>query len=201
MRSIGPSSEEEMVLAFLKAEIDSAEYREVIEGALSKQGYTRAIVDDANLQNPRENHARAVCLSCSRGYRLNDGLFRGFPNEVVWQRVSLSSEELGQTKYINQSVWVTGSGGTRFVSDGAKNLDAGTLLDSLKAKIRAIEASVRAGCRPPELILVGKGDDSALVLVEGHSRATAYVRAASCLTEGVEAIVGLAADMDGWHWY
>ena len=190
-----------MVQAFLRAEIDSAEYREVIEGALSKQGYTRALVDDANIQNQRENHARAVCLSCSRGYRLNDGLFRGFPNGAVWRRASLSPQELGQTKYINQSVWVIGSCGTRLVSDGAKNIDAGTLLDSLKAKIRAIEASVRAGCRPPELILVGKVDDSALVLVEGHSRATAYVRAATYLPDGVEAIVGLAPDMEGWYWY
>jgi len=201
MRIIAPSSEDEMVLAFLRAEVDSAEYHGIIEETLSALGYTRAILDNADLRNPREKHARTVCLSRSRGYKQNCGLFKGFPNNVIWQRESLSSEELGQAKYVNQHVWVAASGNTRLVSDGARNLDAGALLESLKSKIEGIEAGVRIGRRPPELILVGKGDGSALVLAEGHSRATAYVRAAAYLSDGVEAIMGISPDMGDWYWY
>ena len=201
MRIVGPSSEDEMVLAFLKAEIDSAEYPGSIERALSLQGHTRAIIDNAELGNPSENQARVKCLSGFRGFKQNCWLFKGFPDEVTWQRVSLTPREVGRVKYINQPVWITGSAGTRLVADGAMNLDSGSLPDSLRSKIRTIEASVRAGYMSPELILAGLGDESPLVLVEGHSRATAYVLASSDLPNGVEVIIGLSPDMGNWYWY
>ncbi len=201
MRIVGPSSEDKMVLAFLKAEIDSAEYPGSIERALSVQGLTRAIVDNADLRDPSENQARVKCLSGYRGFKQNCWLFKGFPDEVTWQRVSLTPGEVGRVKYINQPVWITGSAGTRLVADGAMNLDSGSLPDSLRFKIRTIEANVRTGCKPPELILAGRGDDSPLVLVEGHSRATAYVLASEYLPDGIEVIVGLSPDMGSWDWY
>jgi hypothetical protein len=51
------------------------------------------------------------------------------------------------------------------------------------------------------LILVGERAESALVLVEGHCRATAYVRAATHLPVEVDAIVGFSPDMGAWKWY
>jgi len=201
MRIIGQSSEEEMVLAFLKAEVDSAEYPGSIERPLSMQGYTRAIIDNADLKNPRENRARVMCLSYHRGYKQNRLLFKGFPDDVTWQRASLRPGELGKAKYLNLSTWIKGSGGPRLVSDGAANLNKGLLPDSLRTKIRTIEASLRAGQRLPELILAGRGDASALVLVEGHSRATAYALASADLPDAIEVIVGLSPDMGNWHWH
>lgn len=44
MRIVGPSSEDEMVLAFRKAEIDSTEYSGSIERAISMQACARAII-------------------------------------------------------------------------------------------------------------------------------------------------------------
>jgi hypothetical protein len=201
MRIVGPSSEDEMVLAFLRAEIDSAEYPGSIEGALSMQGYTRAIIDNADLSDSRENSARVVCLSRHRGFKQNRKLFRGFPDEVTWQRMSLTPREVGRAKYINQSVWVMGSAGTRLVADGAMNLDSGSFPESHRSKIRSIEANVRTGPMPPELILAGRGDDSPMVLVEGHSRATAYVLASTDLPDGVEVIIGLSPNIGNWYWY
>lgn len=201
MRIIGQSSEDEMVLAFLKAEVDSIEYPGSIDLALSTQGYTRAIIDNADLTDPGENRARIVCLSRHRGYKQNCWLFKGFPDEVNWQRVSLMPEELGRAKYLNQPVWVEGSGGTRLVSGGAMNIDSCLLPDSLRMKIRMVEASLRKGFRPPELILAGRGDGSSLVLVEGHSRATAYALASADLPDEVGVIIGLSPNMGNWIWY
>lgn len=124
MRIVGHSSEAEMVLAFLKAEVDSEEYPGSIGRELLMQGYTRTIIDNADLKDLRENHARAMCLLGYRGFKQNRLLFNGFPDDVAWQRVSLTPGEVGQAKYINQPVWVARSAGTRLVAYGAISLDS-----------------------------------------------------------------------------
>jgi len=185
-----------MVLAFLKAEIDSLDHRGNIEGALRARGYSRAIVDNADLGNSGENLARAQALSYSRA-----GLFVGFPDNVIWQRISLSIEELGRVKYICQDVFVKASGGTRLVSDGARNFEAGAFDEETSSRILGIEVAVKRGRRLPELIVVGESEDSGLILLEGHKRATAYVRTAGCFPKGVEAIAGFSRDLNDWKWH
>ena len=201
MRIIRPSNEDEMVLVFLKAEIAVPPYQGSIERALNAQGYTRAIIDNADFKNTGENLARTQCLSCSRGFRRNDWLFKGFPDNVIWQRISLSIEELGRVKYINQDGFVKASGHTRLVSDGARNLDGNTFPEDTISKIKGIEGELRQGHRFPELIVVGISETSSLILVEGHKRATAYMRAAECFPEGVEIIAGLSEGADSWLWH
>jgi hypothetical protein len=149
MRIIRPSSKNEMVLAFLQAEIDVPPYRGSIESVLSARGYTRAIIDKADLGNSGENQVRAECLFCSRFH-----LFEGFPDNVIWQRISLSIEELGRAKYIKQAGFLTASGDTRLVSDGARNLERGGFDEDTKSRIQGIEARVKRGHRLPELIVV-----------------------------------------------
>lgn len=201
MKIIRPSYEDEMVLAFLKAEVVTPDIQGIIERLLTGLGYTRALIDDADLGNAHENWARTECLSHSRGYRLNSFLFEGFPSGVSWHKVILSLEELGLVKYIDQEVWKKASCGTRLVSDGVRNLEGEGFPDNIRTQIKAIEAAVKRGHRFPELIVVGESEESELILLEGHKRATAYVRAAAFLPEGIEVIAGFSKDLERWTWY
>jgi hypothetical protein len=158
------------------------------------------MIDNADLKNSSENRCRVICLSY-RGFKLNDSLFKGFPDKVNWCKASLSVGELGRVKYLKQTAWITRSAGTRLVLDGALNLDKIAVAGDAKPQIEAIEEKVKSGCVFPELILVGKNEGSDLILLEGHKRATAYVRAGDCLTKEIEVIAGFSEDLNNWYWY
>ena len=96
MLLIGPATEHEMVLAFLKAEIDSPRYEQVYRQKSSALGFSRTqLIESADLHNDRQNMERIKLLGEVRGYGANSYLFPGFPNDVSWQRVRLSNQKLG----------------------------------------------------------------------------------------------------------
>jgi hypothetical protein len=52
-------------------------------------------------------------------------LFDGFPSDVRWTWMAISSAELAQVRYVNYDYWVELSGGTRLASDAAARIRAG----------------------------------------------------------------------------
>ncbi len=63
---------------------------------------------------------------------------------------------------------------------------------------RGHSAGFAGGRRFGPLIAV-EAEDGFLILVEGHSRATAYV--ASRLDGNIDLLVGSSPAMPFWHWY
>jgi len=59
----GPATEDEMVLAFLRAEIDSSRYDEFIATALVRLGFTRRLIDQPDLTDGPENAGRKKLLA------------------------------------------------------------------------------------------------------------------------------------------
>lgn len=200
MRFIKKSSEEEMVLAFLKAEIDSPRFKKPIEDTLRTLGFTRALIDKANLTNSVENRARENCL-VFRGFKNNEALFKGFPDDISWERVALSKKELGTLKYANYPTWVSLSEGTRLVADGAKNIDIIQVAENTNINVKSVKKLVEAGTIFPELILVSRNKKDKAILIEGHTRATAYQIARNYLHDEIEAIIGYSEDLVRWIWY
>lgn len=207
MRFIKKSREEEMVLAFLKAEIDSPRFKKSVKEVLSKSNKTRSLIDQANLNDVEENKLRAVCLA-SRGFKNKQALFplfQGFPPNTSWKRMSLSKKELGILKYANFPTWTKLSAGTRRVADGAKNINIIQVSENANVKIntnvKAVQKLVEIGVVFPELILVGKNRKDNLILLEGHTRATAYELAKDYLQDEIEIIVGYSEGLGSWSWY
>jgi hypothetical protein len=199
VKLLKPSTEDAMILAFLRAEIESPLYSDNI---LRIAG-ARALVDQGDLASEQENAMRRVILGSYRGYGW--ALFEGFPNDLVWHRAGLTIDELGAAKYMDYPRWVVLSGGTRLIAEGAKNVGKpwppeATDLDP-SPSILAIAVRLEQGESFPELILVGEPEaqPEGLVLVEGHSRATAYVYAA--VETEVEALVGFSPGIVKWRWY
>jgi len=105
-------------------------------------------------------------------------------------------------KYANHETWVKLSAGTRLVGVGARNLDHIQVLENASGTINenenAVTEALRNGHSHPELIAVsGPGD--VLILVEGHTRATAYV--VSRYRQAITCLVGTSPGMKQWAFY
>jgi hypothetical protein len=202
MIDLGPATENDMVLAFLKAEVDSARFKAPYQGCfdhLKEFGFDRQVLlHSPDLQSAEQNAIRKEILKVVRGYTDGQFLFIGFPVDVTWRRTALEPTDLAKLRYANYPAWVKLSGGTRRVMDGAANVDSIDLGDGTNAHILAVAADVRTGKRYPELIGVTDENED-VILIEGHTRATAY--ALTQPPEQIECIIGSSPTMRTWAYY
>jgi len=199
MIELGPARGCEVVLAFLRAEVDSPRYGGQIAWQLQAFCLSRTLlIDNADLDNENHNLIRLVMLDY-RGFRNRAALFHQFPADVLWRRVELEPHELGRLKYIGRDEnWMSFSEGTRRPARVAKRIVNRELLENPGPGIIAIQEKLRQGQRFPELIAAeGNGED--LILIEGHYRATAYV--GLNWPEKIPMFVGSSPQMHKWHWF
>ncbi len=161
---------------------------------MAHYGRTRSeLIDNADLANEVENRIRAEILGDIRGFGRNAYLFSGFPSDAKWRRVEAGPEDLEKLYYAKYPTWEALSGGARRVLDGAANLQS--ISTDVNAHILAVAKLVEAGQEFPELIAVQNGD-SRFVLMEGHTRATAYALAG--VAHPVEILVASSTQMQTW---
>jgi hypothetical protein len=193
----GPATANDVVLAFVRAEIDSSRFGECYRSVLASRRLSRAeLIEEADVTNIAHNAARAQLLQACRGYP-NQALFNGFPPDIKWRRVEIEHTELHRLQYANYPDWTALSGGTRRVVDAVAKIDSSS--DAKRVDpIKGIAARLRAGHRFPELIAVEQAPQN-LVLVEGHARATAY--AAVRPSWNLEFFLGSSAKLVNWVFY
>ena len=191
-----------MVLAFVRAEFHSREFGELTRAGLNND--LSCIDDRARTDDADQNRARKRALAYVRGYP-NTALFNGFPGGIEWTRSALSLEEVGELRCLGYQSWVVLTRSeSRPVRDAAANLD--TVGDGESDEIRrirndvlAIEQELARGTTHPELIVVAESPEATRVLVEGHKRATAYVRRRS--PDEVEVLAGYSPRIAEWVFY
>jgi hypothetical protein len=193
----GPVTEAQVVLAFLRGQINSSRWGGHYRAYLQHHRLSRRqLIDRADITDPAQNSERMKLLRAASGK-----IFRGFPGRITWIRRMIEASELGHLKYAKAEPWMELSGGTRWVADGARNLDtvpAGNDRFNVSAHVRAVIEALRTGKIFPELILV-EGDSGDLILLEGHARATAYV--ADGIKAPVAAYIGSSPKMRQWLFY
>jgi hypothetical protein len=202
----GDASEDEMVLCFLKAEIDSPRWGPHYDNSLQARQLDRAsLIDNANLTDVDAISNRRLILGDVRGYGRGGYLFNGFPNDTKWRRVLIDPSEFGSLKYIKSEPFLALSGDTRSVLDGAQNMkdapkDVIERIDrvdnaaNLFTRINDAAKKVTQGLAMEPLILV-EDTQQRLVIIEGNTRATAFAIVA---TKPIPAIVGSAPGMKDW---
>jgi hypothetical protein len=122
MKEIGPASEDEMISAFLRAEIDSSRYGNTVNMLSAEHQRSRALIESSNFRDFAENAARKAILARYRGYP-NQLLFAGFPADAIWRRVEFDPVDLATLRYANTgpgSVLDCLSGGSYRVTEGAR---------------------------------------------------------------------------------
>lgn len=202
MRIIRSISEDEMIATFLTAELDSARFRDVVLATLRDVGAKEQLVRAPQLQDAQENAQRRAALGKYRGYGLGVDYFQGFPDDVTWERVALTREEVARIKYIDYDYWVELSGGSRLALDGAHNAMAGKVVFGVASNgLTRMADALRQGAQFPTLILVGRSHESYLVVMEGHMRLTAYLIAPDRVPVELEVMLGCSDRMGEWGCY
>jgi hypothetical protein len=191
----GPAKECNMVAAFLQAELSSSRYSKYIQPNLERNGLSRDLVDSPDFENEFHNHFRRILLQY-RGFGANTHLFTGFPPDVVWRFVEIEPKDHHLLLFAKEENWMKIAEGTRSIERAAGRIDRFELPETAD-RVRAIQQDLTGGKSMAPLIFV-EGENGTLILVEGHSRATAYV---GLNWSRIPALLGFSATMRNWCYY
>jgi hypothetical protein len=190
----------EVVLAFLRGEIDSARFGDDVKRAIVEAGGID-LVANPDLVSAEENTARENALSIARGWP-NTEIFEGFPKEVEWYRGVLAPANLERVRFMEYSYWNELSGGSGRPIDVLPTLRAGKLpkwLADLDTSWCFEFASRLADAdRIDGIIVMATPDLSDLVLLEGHARLTALFVGGLQRKLIVNSYLGVSTALKNW---
>jgi len=125
MYKVKESSQDEMVLEFLKMEIESERFAGDIKAALRSLGAGAEPMLRGDSGNKEQNALRREVLGIFRGYGRNERLFKNFPCDIRWVWAVLENDDLHRISYINYSYWNELSGFTGSPLEAARAIRAG----------------------------------------------------------------------------
>ena len=199
MNILRTSSEDEMILEFLKAEYRSERFSEQIKKAMEKLLLDESIILSADLNNTDENIARKRLLGEFRGYGLNRELFENFPNEIQWSLCNFVSDDLNNIRYIDYSYWNELSKGTHSPLEAAQTITNGIeIYEQSNAGFFKAAEFIKSGGKFPRPILL-TSDSEHFVIVEGHLRITAFALEPEYFNN-IECFVGKCSSDDLKKW-
>jgi hypothetical protein len=187
-----------MVAVFLRAELDSSRYRELLRGFLARDGRDDGVLRRPDLEDPEANGYRRGLLEEYRGYASREGLFGGFPQQVDWFRALLTRDEVLDVLFINWDWWLEISDGTRRPREAAGRIRAGLVPGCTVEEHEPLAVALQGNPPPPELIVATTTEDSPLVVLEGHFRLTAYALFPDYMPDELEVLLGVSDEMAEW---
>lgn len=173
MKIIRESSENEMLLEYLKSEIDSNRFSEKLKKALDDLDISSNIILNGNLDDEYENRQRKVLMQEFREYPTGD-IFKGFPKEFKWYFVEFEKDDFDKIFYLNWPCWNERTNNTAKPSEAAKNILNGIEFSDIpNAKfLKGLDYLEKSGKFDPIIAVTCNGEK--MVLIEGHSRVTVY---------------------------
>ena len=203
MRNGRAVAEDEVILAFLLGELESPRFGERVRCALARAGGP-ALVTTPDLRSQEQNEARRAALVEARGWGSDDGLFAGFPADVLWQHGVLEPSEVERVRYIRYSYWEVMSGGSRRPAEVRRTLERPDDLPpwfvdiGLEWPIELAAVIAKNGV-PGEPIVVGTPNLHDLVVLEGHARLTALFVGGLQDQVSVPAYLGTSPNIRSWN--
>ena len=194
-----------MVAAFLQAEVHSSRFGDNVRNLAARWGLSLTAVKEPDITDVTENRLRSLILRDFRGWGQNAFLFAGWPRQLSWRLVTIATEDIPRLRYAAAPEWVALSRGTGFVHIGAQRVreqDPTVVGDERYQSVLGIVASLQAGTTTfPPSIMIGTPKGECVVVVEGHSRVTAFV--AEGRPQQFEVIYGSApvSRLSTWGWF
>ena len=172
MKLIRNCNEEEMILEFLKGELNSKRFNEALNIAINTLGLDSNIILNGNINDDQENIDRLKIMKNFRGYP-DEELFERFPKIVEWKYLELNEKDIDNIYYIDYSYWNELSNGTSKPIEAAKVIKSGKMIYEVSNQPFLDGVEYKKTNEFPPVILITCNDEKYLI-IEGHSRMTVY---------------------------
>jgi len=202
MDDLGAATEDQVILAWLQAEIESPDFQAYIVGNPPNPANLSAVLKAArspDLRDQTQNDLRRQVITSLYGFGQGKGSFEGLGDDINWRRLKLAPAEVAEMLYArHEGAWQLLSPVTRKVAEGATNIGHVYTGDATNMVVLSLASGLcHSDKKVPEIIAL-KRPDGRLVILEGHARATAIVLEAHRFPHGVQAYVGEGASVAGW---
>jgi hypothetical protein len=199
------ATDKEVVLAWLQAELfDSSRFAANYFGPWEtplERAFVRRLIDSPDLADDAENYIRKTKLAIVRGFGWSGILFQGLTDDITWRRVRFTTDEIGQMLYANNvPSWRYLAPSLR-VAEGAHRVaniqpqNAYTYIVAIAQKIHDSDLAPAF----PEIICLQRPDGEVSVM-EGHGRATAFVKEAAKFPDGIDVYLGSGPSVAHWRY-
>jgi hypothetical protein len=204
MEDQGVASEDQVILAWLQAEIESVAFQQYIAGEPPNPAYLAQVLKaarKANLGDAEQNELRRQIITKTHGFGQGTLSFEGLANDLHWRKLRASSLEVGELLYANRHpAWTALAPVSRKVAEGAANVGhvfTGDLTNMLVLALALKISESNPLPALPEVICLQRPDEH-LVILEGHTRATAIVLEGHRFKKGVSLYVGAGPSVASW---
>lgn len=172
MKIIRNSNENEMILDFLKGEIESTRFNNELLNTLKELKIDKNIIINGDLNNKNDNKIRLEIMKLYRGYP-NKELFENFPKIYKWEYCKLSQHDINHIYYIDYDYWNLLSNNTSSPIEAVKNIKNGIEIFDVPNKPFLDGVKYAEKNTFPPLVLITCNSEKYLI-IEGHSRMTIY---------------------------
>jgi len=198
----GAASEDQVILAWLQAEIESPGFQQYLIGDPpnpANLSLALKLARSPNLHDDEQNRMRRQIITNTHGFGIGVGQFQGLANDIKWRRVKLSAGEVGEMLYASRSgAWTILAPVSRKVAEGATNVGHVFTGDATNMVVLSLAYGINhTDKKVPEIIALRR-PDGLLVILEGHARATAIVLEAHRFSGGVTVYVGDGPSVANW---
>jgi len=194
-----------MIAVFLQQEYAHRNrYGERIDACLGEEGVDASRITEPNLDDPIANDDRRRVFARYRGYGAGQPSYlTDFPDTgVKWNLVALTPGELLDSRFIRYAYWTDLSGGTRLPKIAAERIRAGIGVEGQPHQhFLDLAKKLRQGLKVPTMILVSADNGKTRVVLEGHSRITAFALAPDAIPDETEVMLGTSPDVARWDEY
>ena len=202
VEDLGAASEDQVILAWLQAEIESPDFQAYIIGNPPNPANLSLALKAArspDLRDQTQNDLRRQIITSAYGFGQGAGSFQGLGPDLRWRRFRLTTDEVGEMLYARQgAAWPVLSPATRKVAEGATNVGHVFTGDQTNMVVLSLASGIcHSEKKLPEIIALRR-PDGALVILEGHARATAIALEAHRFPGGVNVYVGDGPSVANW---
>ena len=172
MKLIRKTNEAEMILEFLKGELNSKRFNEDLNNAINELGLDSSIILNGNIEDEQENNDRLKIMKKFRGYP-DEELFERFPKIEEWKYLELNEKDIDNIYYIDYDYLNELSNGTSKPVEAAKVIKSGKEIYEVSNQPFLDGVEYNKTNKFPPVILITCNNEKYLI-IEGHSRMTVY---------------------------
>jgi len=187
----GPATEDDMIAAFVRAELHSSRFGAGLRSALDGLGMSVEVVS-AGPSDTGAAAARRRLLAAYRGWGEYESVFGGMPDDIEWRWAELDEgvlrERVFTIKWYFEETFRTRS--AHEIGDIERRAGNG--------RRAQIERSIAEGRVLEPLILLAEPELRRLVVLEGHSRVLSYLANPDLVKFPVRSLIGTSARVSEW---